>query len=704
MEKSDKQQGLEEETTENPFVSRFAQFFENTQKKNIEKLVSKYPEKRSLEVDFKELEHFDFELADELMQNPDYVLEAAQLAIQNIDVPALNLDEFKPHVRVFNLPEDASPVLRDIGSAQLSKLLSVEGTVVQITEVLPKLLRAVWECRRCGNTYTILQSSNNQQQPSVCECRAHDFVLKSSTSTFVDFQKVRIQEPVEKLKGNQQPTNLDIYVIDDLVNRVTPGSRIKISGVLRLVPPKEKKLVYGRFLEAVHVEETEKDFEDLEISKEEEEEIKKLSKDKSIYEKLVKSIAPNIYGHEVVKESIALQLFGGVKKVLPGQNKIRGNIHVLLVGEPGMAKSALLQAVDHIAPKSVYSAGKTTSAAGLSATAVKDEFGEGGWTLKAGALVLASGGIALLDELDKMDAEDRSALHESMEQQSISVAKAGIVTRFKTETSILSAANPKYSRFDPYQNFMEQINLPASLVSRFDLFFMIRDVLDRKKDEEISAHILKTHQAGEMMLQQIKNKTTEKKKEISEMEKLITPAIDAVLFKKYISYARQNSFPVLTAESIKNISDFYIDLRDQGRKQGTYAATHRQLEALVRLSEASARVRLSDTVEIEDTDRAIRLFKTALQELVVDQETGKIDFDIINVGRTQSELANLKKILGIIKDKAKDIDMVPMQDVIDEAKAQNIDEEKTKEIFTKLEKAGDIYRPKYGFVKPTQPK
>ncbi|MBI4044573.1 MAG: minichromosome maintenance protein MCM [Candidatus Diapherotrites archaeon] len=703
MERSDDQQGMET-TAENPFVVRFAQFFENTQKKNIEKLVSKYPEKRSLEIDFKELEHYDFELADELLQNPDYVLEAAQLAIQGIDVPALNLDEFKPHVRIFNLPEEAMPILRDIGSAQLSKLLSVEGTIVQITEVLPKLLRAVWECRRCGNTYTILQSSNNQQQPTVCECRAHDFTLKSNTSTFVDFQKIRVQEPIELIKGNQQPTNLDVYVIDDLVNKVTPGDRIKATGILRLVPPKEKKLVYGRFLEAVHIEETEKNFEEVEITKEEEEEIRKLAKDKEVYEKLVKSIAPNIYGHEVVKESIALQLFGGVKKILPGQNRIRGNIHILLVGEPGVAKSQLLQAVDNIAPKSIYSAGKTTSAAGLSATAVKDEFGEGGWTLKAGALVLASGGMALIDELDKMDPEDRSALHEALEQESISVAKAGIVTRFKTETSVLSAANPKYSRFDPYQNFMEQINLPASLVSRFDLFFMIRDVLDRKKDEEISAHILKTHQAGEMMLQQIKNKSMEKQKEVAEMEKLITPAIEGKMMKKYISYARQNIFPVLTAEAIKNISDFYIDLRDQGKKQGTYTATHRQLEGLVRLSEASARVRLSDTVEIEDTDRAIRLFRTALQELVVDQETGKIDFDIINVGRTQTELTNLKKILGIIKDKAREIDMVPMQEVIDEAKTQGLDEEKTKEIFSKLEKAGDIYRPKYGFVKPTQPK
>lgn len=281
---------------------------------------------------------------------------------------------------------------------------------------------------------------------------------------------------------------------------------------------------------------------------------------------------------------------------------------------------------------------------------------------------------------------------------SISVAKAGIVTRFKSETSILSAANPKYSRFDPYTNFMEQINLPPSLMSRFDLFFLIRDVLDRKKDEEIAQHILKTHRAGELLLQ----KGKEKSKELQELQKSITPEIEGEFFKKFISYARQTVFPVLTLDAIEDISQFYINLRDQGRKEGAYAATHRQLEGLVRLSEASARIRLSDSVEKEDSDRAIRIFKKSLEDLVVDQETGRIDIDIITTGRTTTELTNLKKVLSIVRQKGAEIDMVPVQDVVDEAKTSGIDDEKTREILSKLEKSGDIYRPRHGFVKPTQ--
>ncbi len=687
----------------NPFIPKFESFLNEKCIKDIQRLVENYPQKRSLSVDFKDIELFDFELADELLINPDYVLEAANEAIKNIDVPALELENFAPHIRVFNLPQEQQPLLRNISAAHLGKLILVEGVVGQLTEVLPKLKIATWECTRCGNTYKIPQSEHQSKPPYICECKHRSFNLVAEDSEFVDYQKIKTQEPLEKLKGSEIAATLDIFASDDLVNQVSPGAKTRITGILRLLPPKDKKTVYGKYLEAVHIEETMQEFDDIEITPEDEKEIRELAAKPDIYELLVKSVAPTIYGHETIKEAISLQLFGGVKKILPGESKIRGNIHVLLVGDPGLAKSQILTAVHNIAPKSIYIAGKTTTGAGISATAVKDDFGEGGWTLKAGALVLANGGICLIDELDKMDAEDRSALHESLEQQKISVAKAGIVTTFKTETSVLSAANPKFSRFDQYTSFIEQINLPPTLISRFDLFFMMKDVLDRKKDEDIAKHILKTHQIGEKMWLERKMKKKMSAKDKEELERSITPAINLELFKKYLSYARQNIFPVLTQESIQALSDFYIGLRDQGRKEGNYAATHRQLEGLVRLSEASARVRLSDVVELKDTERAIRLVKTSLQEVVTDPETGKIDIDIITSGQTHTQITNLKKILRIIKDKSSEIDdgMVPIEDVIGESKTEGIDSDKVREILTKLEKAGDIYRPRHGVVKPT---
>lgn len=690
-------------TEENPFVAKFEQFFKERYLKKIEALAEHYPQKRSLLVDFKDIERFDYQLADELLLNPDYLIEASELALEQIEVPLIEAEqEFKPHVRFFNLPRDEQPRLRDISAQHINRLIAVEGVVKQMTDVLPKLNTATFECKRCGNRYKIAQSGQTIRQPAMCECKHHDFRLVSEQSEFIDHQKIQIQEPLELLKGAEQATNLDIHVADDFVNKLAPGDRTRITGILRLTSSNERKVVFGRYIEAVHVEETEREFDEVEISKEEEKEIKKLAERNDIYEVLVKSIAPQIYGHEIVKEAIALQLFGGVRKRLPGDNTIRGNIHVLLVGDPGLAKSAMLQAVDKIAPKSIYVAGKTTTGAGLSATAVKDEFGEGGWTLKAGALVLANGGLCMVDELDKMEDTDRSALHEALEQMTISVAKAGIITRFKADTSVLAAANPKFARFDPYMNYLEQVDLPVTLISRFDLLFLIRDVLDRKKDEAIATHILKTHQAGEMMLQEKMGKIAVRRKEVAEMEKAVAPAIDIKLLKKYIAYSRQNFFPALSTEAIKAISDFYLDLREQGKREGGYAATHRQLEALVRLSEASARVRLRDVVELEDAERAIRLLKTSLQEVVTDVETGKIDIDLITVGTTHTQLTNLKHILSIVKRKAGEVDMVPREEIFEEAATEGIDKEKVFDLLSKLKKAGDIYEPRSGFYKPTQ--
>ncbi len=691
----------------NPFIEKFEAFFKNRLMKEIERLVAEYPAKRSLMVDFREIEHYDFELADELLSNSDVCIEAAREAIKRIEVPILEIGEegFSPHIRVFNLPSERDLILRNISASHIGKLISVEGLARLVTDVLPRLKFATWKCSRCDATYKIPQTKNQVQSPSFCaECKNRTFTLEEESSTFEDYQKIQVQEPLELMKGSENATNLDIYVTDDLVNRIKPGERTRVVGIVRLMPPKEKKVIYGRYLEAVHVEETAREFEEVEISSEEEEEVRKLAARDDVYDLLVQSIAPHIYGHEIVKEAIALQLFSGVKKTLPNNQQVRGNIHVLLVGDPGMAKSQILRATDSIAPKSIYVAGKTTTGAGISATAVKDEFGEGGWTLKAGALVLASGGMAMVDEFDKMEPEDRSAMHEALEQQRISVAKAGIVATFKSETSVLAAANPKYSRFDPYRPFIEQIDLPPTLISRFDLFFMIKDVLDRTKDAEIAGHILKSHKAGEMMLQRSKKGVGTKNQELEEIKELITPKIGGELLKKYISFARQNIFPILSNESMAAIQEFYVSLRDQGRKEGAYSATHRQLEGLIRLSEASARVRLSDVVERRDVERAINLVRTSLQDMVTDPETGKIDIDIITSGQTHTQLTNLKNLLRVIKDRAREVDMVPLEDVINEGKALNIDTDKVRDLLERLKKSGDIYYPRYGFIKPTEGK
>ncbi len=692
------------ETDENPFTAKFEGFFEGPLKKGVERLLNKWPEKKSLEIDFRELERFDPDLADSLLDEPDYLLDAAQSALQGIEKPILDQEKFTPKVRFYSLPKERQPLLREIGSAHLGKLVSVEGVVRQITDVLPKLNVAVWECRRCGKVYREPQRRSAPEMPAMCECRHRDFALQHDKSEFLDYQKLEVQEPLELLRGNEQAVNLDIYMSEDLVNTVTAGDRTRVTGILRLRPPKDKKLVFNRYLEAVHIEETAKEFEEVEISGEEETQIKELAKKQEIYNILIQSIAPAIYGHEIVKEAIVLQLFGGTKKLLPNKQVIRGNVHILLVGDPGMAKSQILMAANNIAPKSIYVAGKTSSGVGLTASAVKDEFGEGGWTLKAGALVLASGGIAMVDEFDKMLPEDRSAMHEAMEQGRVSVAKAGIVTQFKTDTSILAAANPKFSRFDPFSPVMEQVNLPSTLMSRFDLFFMMKDVLDKIKDEAIAEHILKTHKMGQVLSQEKALRKKIGEKGMEEIEKKITPIVSGDLLAKFISFARQKVFPVMSEDAMKKIAEFYIGLREQGKREGSYAATHRQLEGLVRLSEASARVRLSNAVELTDADRAIRVVRASLEDVVIDPETGKIDIDIITSGQTFSQFTQLTKVLKFIKKAQQEQDMIPIEEVREEMKGEGMDKEKVDDVIDKLKKKGELYEPKRGFLKATERK
>ncbi len=689
----------------NPFIERFEEFFNLEYKKEIERIIESYPEDRSVIVDFSRLERFDPVLGDELLDNPDVIIKAAETAIQGVNIPSLNIQEFKPHIRFSNLPKDRELKIRDIGSKHLGKMIAIEGLARLTTDVLPKILLASWKCKRCGNVYKTPQEKQNLKHPSMCECRSREFDLMEEQSVFIDYQKIQIQEPLEKVKGNEQATYVEVYVTDDFVNKVSPGDKTKFTGILRLKPPQKEgtKTVYGRFIEANFVEEMRHDFDEIDVTKEDYEEILKLAKNEKIYEMLTNSIAPLIYGHDLVKESIVLQLFGGVTKNLPNDQRIRGNIHIILMGDPGCGKSQLLQATSGIAPKSIYISGKTSTGAGLTASAVKDEFGEGGWTLKAGALVLSSGGICMADELDKMDSEDRSALHEAMEQGMISVAKAGMVTRFKADSSLLAAANPKYSRFDEFRTFAEQIDLPSSLISRFDLFFMIRDVLDRTRDEELSHHILKTHQSGEKIRQSSQTGKSLDKKVIEEIEKYTKPTIEPEVLRKYISYARQKCFPILEQESIQKITDFYVDLRDQGRQQGgAFAATARQLEGLVRLAEASARVRLCDKVEIEDAERAIRLVRSSLEQTVIDKKTGKIDIDIITSGITHTKQTNLSTLMRIIKDAmGQGIDMVPLEQVIEEAKTKGMDELSINDALVELEKKGEIYKPRHHFLKPT---
>ncbi|MEM0351142.1 MAG: minichromosome maintenance protein MCM, partial [Archaeoglobaceae archaeon] len=482
----------------------WTEFFEKYYAEELNKLAFRIKEggdKRSIYVNFtRDLLVFqEGRLGEELIENPDIVLAHAEQGLARAtNIYGVPLEGCK--TRIFSLPATRKMLIRNLRSVHISKLVAIEGIVRKVTEVRPRVVSAAFKCLDCGSISYVPQDESLLRYPYQCTCGGKKFVFLPENSVSVDSQRVRIQEYPENLRGGEQPQSIDVILEGDISGTVNPGDRVIINGIVRAKPRgvHQRKLTHlDLFIEGNSVEIVQQEYEEFEITEKDKEKIIALAKSEDIYERIVKTIAPSIYGYEDVKLAIALQLFGGVPKKLPDGTEIRGDIHILLVGDPGVAKSQLLRYVHRIAPRSIYTTGKGTTTAGLTAAAVRDEV-DGRWTLEAGALVLADKGIALVDEIDKMRKEDRSALHEALEQQTISVAKAGINAILKARCALLAAANPKYGRFDRYSSIAEQIELSPTLLSRFDLIFVLTDEPNIERDKKLAEHIRNIHQVVEV--------------------------------------------------------------------------------------------------------------------------------------------------------------------------------------------------------------
>jgi replicative DNA helicase Mcm len=660
---------------------KFDEFFSEFYSDEISQLFLSFPKKRSLEVDVQKLAEFDLEVFDNLINKPDETISAALQALKSFNKNPNLVFQNNLHVRFTGLDSSKAPLIQDVGANEIGKFIVVDGLVTKRAEVKPKVCIAAMKCVYCGAYYKV--EVTNEPLPQICpECHRKGLKQIDEESNFINLQKAEIQDPLERLRGGSPASHLEIWMEDDLVNTIVPGDRILVHGILRIKPQKTPSKIYSTFLDVVSIKKLQKEFEEIEITPEEEQKIIELSKDPNIFEKISASIAPSIYGYEEIKKAIALQLFGGTPdKVLADGGRVRSDIHILLIGDPGSAKTRLLQYTANIVPKGIYVSGKSVSSAGLTATAERDELADGGWTLKAGALVLASGGLASIDEFDKINDEDKAALHEAMESQSISIAKAGIVARLNTKTAILAAANPKFGRFDLSQYPAEQFDIPPTLLSRFDLIFPMIDIMDEERDKKIAEHILKQHS--------------------QEYELKNFSPIDPETLRKYVAYARKNIKPKLTKEAAKVIEEYYISLRKLGKEKGAVPITPRQIEGLVRLAEASAKARLSQKVEVRDAENAISLINYMLQTLALDRSANRVDIDAITIGLPKSKVEKMNVILQIVKDiesKTKEKE-AKVDDVIKEASKKGIDEFLAKKLINELIEHGDLYTPKYGFVK-----
>jgi replicative DNA helicase Mcm len=648
---------------------------------------------KSLVVDFSDIILYDRALARHIEEEPDQALEEFSSALAEYlrkEQPEYAEVAGRVYARIRQPPRVLK--IRELTSDYIGKFVAIEGIVTRVTRVEAKLVKAHYvHITPEGALHEFDYPEQGEmgeriEKPVVCPVcgRTGRFELVLEKSKFLDWQKIVVQERPEEIPPGQIPRSIEVILTGDLVDSARPGDRSLITGILRVMPTQAVQKASGRsvfsfYIEANHVDVQQKMLEEIEITREDEEKIRELAKDPWIREKIIASIAPSIYGYYDIKEAIALLLFGGVPKLMFDGTRIRGDIHVLLVGDPGTAKSQLLQYTARLAPRGLYTSGKGSTAAGLTATVLRDKV-TGEYYLEAGAMVIADGGVAAIDEIDKMREEDRSAIHEALEQQTVSIAKAGIVARLNARASVLAAGNPRFGRYDLTQPISKNIDLPPTILSRFDLIFVIQDIPSEGKDRRLARHIIGVH---------------------SDIEKA-KPFIDPQLLKKYVSYARKYVRPQLTPEAMKLIEEFYVAMRRSGirgeeaKSPPPIAITPRQLEGLIRLAEAHAKMALRDKVTIEDVEEAIRLMYTTLRRVGFDIESKTIDIDVLETGVSRSRREKIREFMKFLNEVFEQTPEIELSQLIKMAREKGFEKEFAYETIQQLKRSGELYEPSPG--------
>jgi replicative DNA helicase Mcm len=623
-------------------------------------------------------------------ENPDEILAAFARAIKEIlqerfPQYATKIKE-EIRARIVNYPVQRS--LRQINAEIINKMTSVSGMVVRSSEVKPLAKEITYKCSNDHEFHITLEKGMTVPPLYRCgidpKCTSKDFTIQPDKSRFIDFQIARLQELPEDLPPGQLPHYVDVTIKQDLVDNARPGDRIILTGLVRIeqeyfVGARSTSGLYRLRIDGNNIEflggrgpKTSRKTEREEVSPEEEKIIKSLSGNPDIYNRLVDSFAPHIQGHTLIKEAILLLIAGSTQRLLQDGTKIRGDINIFLVGDPGTAKSEMLKFCARIAPRGLYTSGRGSTAAGLTAAVVRDKSGI--MMLEAGAVVLGDQGLVCIDEFDKMKPEDRSALHEVMEQQSASIAKGGIVATLNARTSILAAANPMYGKYDPFKNITENVNLPIPLLTRFDLIFVVRDIPSKEKDARIAKHIINLYTPGGNDTRSL---------------------IDSDILTKYLSYSKRIN-PVLTKEAEDKILAYYMKMRNVESEE-MITVTPRQLEGLIRLATARARLLMKDQVEAEDAERAIFLIESMLRDAGVDVNTGKVDLGVLQ-GRAHSEVSKMQLFMDVLKSLEGDNKMAVEERLFikELVKSGKFTEEEARNYLRRMLREASIYESKPG--------
>jgi len=574
-------------------------------------------------IDLDDLLEFDETLMNDFKKTPAKYLprfeRAARQVVSSLTIPKPHFDSMEQiQIQFRNYPH-FTPI-RELSASMVSKLVAVRGIVTSAGIVRTKAVSLTIMCRNCGQEKTIYTSTGfgGATLPRKCDtrylpnsgllkCPTDPYVILGDSCSYVDVQKCRLQEDPEFIPTGEMPRHIDLS-FERYLAGVKPGSKCSVVGIYQTYQRKGKGRdrdegkdigVRVGYIRILGYTATDRSTESVyKFTPEEIDEIHKISKLPDLYEAIARSLAPTIFGHDNIKKAITCMLFGGSRKALPDGMRLRGDINVLLIGDPSVAKSQFLKLSHNMAPVAVYTSGKGSSAAGLTASVIRDPV-SGDFRLEGGALVLADGGMVCIDEFDKMREQDRVAIHEAMEQQTISIAKAGITTILNSRTSVLAAANPKFGRYDDMKDPVENIDFQTTILSRFDLIFILRDVQNMKRDLDLAKYIINVHR--------------KKTPSIKPGESLIS----AEKLKKYIAYARQKNQPRLSKDAGEVLQNRYVTMRNmiaQKKKEvgrTVIPITVRQLEAIIRLSESLAKMELSDHVNSDHVKEALRLFQVS---------------------------------------------------------------------------------------------
>ena len=714
--------------------ARWRTFLEEAKETEVMTLLSRQSNFPFLSIPFHELQTFDPDFAEDVLQYPKQILSAGSKTL--MEICRERGEEIDALLRVGELPGDTRMPLREIGSSDIDKLRSVDVIVTKISEIKPRIHRAVFKCESCGHDVEIDQQNERElKEPLSCPqsmggCGSSkpqtrfDLVLLSSR--MVNNQWIEIQEQPEYVPSGAQPRRGMVLIEGDQVNKHLPGERITanvIPVVRSEVRNRKKTPMFDVIFHLISSEHESTPFTEISIDEEDSDRILGVSKRDDLMALIQRSIAPSIFatgilGH--VKRSLALQLFGGVSRRLDDKTRSRGDIHILLMGDPGVAKSQLLSFISELSPRGRFATGGGVSGAGLTAAAVRDAFGDGRFALEAGVLPLSDRGLAAIDEFDKISTEDRRMMHPAMEQQQVHVAKGGITATLHSRCAILAAANPKDGRFSkrgPHQSVMrsfQETDLPAPLASRFDIIWMIRDEVRIHDDEKIARHILDNRTSGKSETL-MENSIDLGKEILEEVSHLVTSEkgedhLTQNFLRKYIAFAKRNIHPQLDDEAKNAILKYYTEERqsfgredqsasqyesDQG-KDTIIPITARALEALIRLTEAHARMHLQEVATVENANVALAVFRHWREESGIEDESE------LHSGVSVRARSNNSAIMNIVRDLCSEKGEADLVEIYNLSLPRKISEDEVNRVVSKMLQNGELFESstdKYRFAR-----